>query len=1266
MDPPFAQHAAAVAREVVRLGLSDQPTARRLYQEYTHYLQRGVRASFTQLLLSRGVIDPAAYQRLQASLPLEGALSSPAPNALATPPSASTPNAWGSPPPASASTPNASAAWAAATPQALAPSSRGGDPCAQTSGFEGVLAPGSLEESLDEDSPLMLSDEAGVHPDTPPYEAPPSLLESTPAASQTPDAAAGLELAPPDPVPSERDPRADFIMSASADGGQARREPEPGEVIGNYELVKLIGRGGMGVIYKARKQGSDEHYAVKVLLGGDDKGSDRRRQRFRREVEAMRRLEHERIVGVHDYGRVGNFDWYAMDYVEGRDFETLLEEGELEPHEKMQVFFDICEAMAHAHERNVIHRDLKPQNVIVDKAGRGHVLDFGLAKIMDQGIGMTRTGSALGTPYYMAPEQLRSAKHIDQRADVFSLGVILYEITTGQRPFQGETAAEVGTNILNTDPPLPTSIKKSLHPDIDGMVLKALEKDPERRYQSANDLLADLIRHRKGFGVGGAKGVTGAAGSLRRWATRNRSALIGAGAAAAVLFPALVYLALSGDEPPRRRRRRPLRTAARVDPPPSTARPAPAKNEEPPASPRAGGSSSAVDDEGRRIGAKPTEEEKPREGRDEPPPTRRPAENAAAAKSSEEGSERATEEQAARTPREAALLALRPPEAKAAAGAARARAANGTLDTKRAVRGRLDGDVWPAMAVGDFARARTALKDIVRDPDVRGISALVREVEEDMETLAKLRRLIAESLREDSRRLRRASFYEGDRFSIQELQVREDDLLLLRGRDASALVDPFALELEDLEAIVLGRGTKKEGEGDLSAVHYALGLLELYRGADRSRHLDEAGSLPAAKRRRETIAWLKALRNELDDAAEKDAENEWRALEKKKDSSLLRGLEAYVRDHGQTRAWRSKREQWIDRVSELRRDGEDLFAAKLRKGFLRWRFRGEEVGDFDIEPVDPKRPFGAVRQSGAVVLENGRLSLSLEDYLPERASAELSSRDEDLIEVFLGDLRQEVDPDATWQVFLGRRKLVEEQGSRKMTKAKRIEFDVKEGARVFRIGPKDLEVPANAFRNLRPRKPRFGVGSKAHLRVTELQLEWPKQGAAKAPLLRRRLVARDLLLREQEANTRPGRGARILLDAAARDERGLVLHGEWRPGGRGLEAPKGGVLWSTRGLERGKIEFEYECREGTELRFQLGVRPGGRKPAQLSWILPVGADAVRKGVCWIDLDAKVAQVVVDGLWLTGPSRLPTRSVYPSLRFGDDASGRVRKLRIVAY
>lgn len=294
---------------------------------------------------------------------------------------------------------------------------------------------------------------------------------------------------------------------------------QSGDQFLNYHIEKELGRGGMGVVYQAFHQGLRKRVALKMLLQGA-LASDRERQRFLREAEAVAGLEHPAIVPVLDAGEREGTYFLVMDFVEGQ---TLGEWYPDQPREAtLAAFMEVCEGVHHAHTRGVIHRDLKPDNVMIDTAGHAHVLDFGIAKTgaEDESASLTQDGSILGTLRYMAPEQARGAtKEVDTRSDVYALGSVLYELLAGRTPFRG-SLHELLHRVVHEDPPPPTHWVKELPWELEAICLKALEKDRDRRYQSALELRRDLERYLGGLPIQARR--TTLLYRARKWVGRNR------------------------------------------------------------------------------------------------------------------------------------------------------------------------------------------------------------------------------------------------------------------------------------------------------------------------------------------------------------------------------------------------------------------------------------------------------------------------------------------------------------------------------------------------------------------------------------------------------------------------------------------------------------------------------------------------------------------------------------------------------------------------
>jgi serine/threonine protein kinase len=287
--------------------------------------------------------------------------------------------------------------------------------------------------------------------------------------------------------------------------------PKPEEIASLFpqlEIIECLGRGGMGAVYKARQPRLNRFVALKILAR-DKEGDPKFTERFTREAQALARLNHPNIVTVHDFGETGGHCYLLMEFVDGLNLRQLLQSRKMKPEEALRIVPPICEALQFAHEHGIVHRDIKPENILLDRSGRVKIADFGVAKLVERGCPsrsagepieaiekpgaslagaaaagetpalqcLTDAGKVIGTPHYMAPEQVEKPQTVDHRADIYSLGVVFYEMLTGELPlgkFQ------------------PPSNKVQIDVRLDEVVLRALEKEPERRYQQASVLKTEV------------------------------------------------------------------------------------------------------------------------------------------------------------------------------------------------------------------------------------------------------------------------------------------------------------------------------------------------------------------------------------------------------------------------------------------------------------------------------------------------------------------------------------------------------------------------------------------------------------------------------------------------------------------------------------------------------------------------------------------------------------------------------------------------------
>jgi eukaryotic-like serine/threonine-protein kinase len=264
--------------------------------------------------------------------------------------------------------------------------------------------------------------------------------------------------------------------------------------LGRYEIISELGRGAMGVVYKARDPLIDRLVAIKTI-NLQSLPPEKRKEyeaRFYQEAKAAGRLSHPNIITVHDLGETHGIAYIAMELLEGKELQHLIEDGKhLSVDEALNIAIQVAAGLAYAHEHGVIHRDIKPSNIMVLKGKRVKIADFGIAR-METSLLSTQTGMVMGSPLYMSPEQIKSER-IDFRSDIFSLGIVLYQMLTGKLPFGGDNAHSVMYQIVQEDPPKPSSLNSDVPDSLDTIISKCLAKSPVERYQDANELGKALL-----------------------------------------------------------------------------------------------------------------------------------------------------------------------------------------------------------------------------------------------------------------------------------------------------------------------------------------------------------------------------------------------------------------------------------------------------------------------------------------------------------------------------------------------------------------------------------------------------------------------------------------------------------------------------------------------------------------------------------------------------------------------------------------------------
>src|SRR5215831_17327215 len=293
---------------------------------------------------------------------------------------------------------------------------------------------------------------------------------------------------------------------------------------GDYELLEEIGRGGQGIVYRARQKSLNRTVALKVI-GLGNWATEAHVKRFRREAEAAASLEHPGIVPIHEVGERDGQCYFSMKFVEGGQLDEVVRDTPMSLRQSAELVAKVARTVHYAHEHGILHRDIKPGNILLDKNGEPHLTDFGLARLLDTESSVTRTLEVLGTPSYMAPEQAAGeTTKLSKATDVYGLGAVLYQLLTGQPPFAGGTTYETIRLLRDTEPRQPRLLNPKVDRDLSTICFKCLEKDPQRRYSSALALAEDLEHWSKHEPIQAKP--SGVFTHTRKWVRRNPSTTV--------------------------------------------------------------------------------------------------------------------------------------------------------------------------------------------------------------------------------------------------------------------------------------------------------------------------------------------------------------------------------------------------------------------------------------------------------------------------------------------------------------------------------------------------------------------------------------------------------------------------------------------------------------------------------------------------------------------------------------------------------------------
>jgi serine/threonine-protein kinase len=349
---------------------------------------------------------------------------------------------------------------------------------------------------------------------------------------------ASVNLEPHRQDTAERGPS--FVQAANTIDRPASNEPGAaghGPQIREYEILEELGRGGISVVYRAFHHGLKREVALKMILAGAH-ASPGQLERFRAEAEAVAQLQHANIVQIYDVGQYEGLPYFSLEFVDGGSLEDIAGGKPLVPTHAAEMVGLLAQTMQFAHERGIVHRDLRPANVLLTQDGRPKITDFGLERQVEDDSGQTRTGTIMGTPSFMAPEQGRGQKDIGPPADIYALGAMLYTLLTGRPPFLAATAMDTIIQLTNDDPVPPSKLQPKIPRDIETICLTCLNKEPERRYETAGKLADDLARFCRGEPI-----LTPPMGNVERvWRWCRRNPWIAMPSAAAALVAIAIML----------------------------------------------------------------------------------------------------------------------------------------------------------------------------------------------------------------------------------------------------------------------------------------------------------------------------------------------------------------------------------------------------------------------------------------------------------------------------------------------------------------------------------------------------------------------------------------------------------------------------------------------------------------------------------------------------------------------------------------------------